>query len=132
MLSLEFNFIMIAAHKQRPAMKHSQIYVDSTLPRSFQQEPKKGHAKRELLFSSINKLQLKNLQNYSNQKIIAAINTAGGSVLRWEIIELRATKQLICPHRSLQLKLLRMTKKHLATCSNKVGSISLVTLLSLC
>ena len=57
----------------------------------------------------INKDQLKDLQNYLNQKMIAAIDIVDGSMLGDNLI----TSHQVCPQRSFQLKLLKIIKNKL-------------------
>ena len=80
--SLEFNSVRIAAHKER---QQGQIHGKSEFHQSFQQKSIGASCQmlsKNFTLSSINKDQLKDLQNYLNQKMIAAIDTVDGSTLR--------------------------------------------------
>ena len=85
--------------------------VNSTLSRSFQQTswwkmdvmPNVNFA----LSDSNNKDQLRDLYNYLNQKAITAINTYDSSTLGIDLIT--SHQVILCPQRSFQLKLLKIT-----------------------
>ena len=88
-----------------------RVNVNSTFVRSFQQKPC-----REMdvipnvnfaLSGSNNKDQLRDLYNYLNQKVITAINTYDSSTLGDNLIT--SHQVILCPQRSFQLKLLKIT-----------------------
>ena len=119
-LSLEFNSVRIATHKERPALKHGQIHVEkvnSTLPAyavfstrtQWSLMPSENFA-----LSSINKDQLEDLLNYLNQKMIATINIADGSTLGDNLVTSHQIDHMSSVLiQSFQLKSLKMTKNTL-------------------
>ena len=84
--SLEFNSVRIAAHKER---QQGQIHGKSEFHQSFQQKSIGASCqmlRKNFTLSSINKDQLKDLQNYLNQKMITTINTVEGSTLKANLV----------------------------------------------
>ena len=69
------------------SMAISRVKVNSSLTRSFQQDPSRKSCQAAIFRASINKDQLKDLHNYSNRKEIVAINTVGGSTSGDNLIE---------------------------------------------
>ena len=69
------------------SMTISRVKVNSTLTRSFQQEPNPKSCQATIFRASINKDQLKYLHSCSNRKMIVAISTVGGSTSGDNLIE---------------------------------------------
>ena len=72
--------------------------------------------------SSINKAQLKDLQNYLNQKIIAAIDTVDSSTLGGNLImshQVGCMCSVLIPAEAVE-----NDQEQITSCSNKVGSIT--------
>ena len=72
--------------------------------------------------SSINKAQLKDLQNYLNQKIIEAIDTVDGSTLGGNLImshQVDCMSSVLIPAEAVE-----NDQEQITSCSNKVGSIT--------
>ena len=72
--------------------------------------------------SRINKAQLKDLQNYLNQKIIEAIDTVDGSTLAGNLImshQVDYMSSVLIPAEAVE-----NDQKQITSCSNKVGSIT--------
>ena len=115
-------------HKVKAASEtwpNPRVKVNSTLVRSFQQEPC-----REMdvvpnvnfaLTDSINKDQLRDLYNYLNQKVITAINTYDSSTLGNNLI----TSHQVGHMYSFQLKLLKITISILIKLQCKLNNITL-------
>ena len=88
-----------------------RVKVNSTLARSFQQKPCWGMDIMSnvnfTLSDSNNKDQLSDLYNYLYQKVTTAINTYDSSALGNNLIT--SHQVILCPQRSFQLKLLKIT-----------------------
>ena len=71
--------------------------------------------------SSINKGQLKDLQNYLNQNMMDATNTVAGSVLGDNLISHQVDYM---PSAIISAEAVGNDQEHITICSNKVGSIT--------
>ena len=83
------NFVRIATNSENPPLKHGQIHTQKWIPPlrglfTFQQEPFwEIDVMQNVNFalSSNSKDQLRDLYDYSNQKVITAINILDGSTV---------------------------------------------------
>ena len=71
--------------------------------------------------SSINKGQLKDLQNYLNQNMIDATNAVAGSVLGDNLISHQVDYM---PSAIISAEAVENDQEHITICNNKVGSIT--------
>ena len=71
--------------------------------------------------SSINKGQLKDLQNYLNQNMMDATNTVAGSVLGDNLISHQVDYM---PSAIISAEAVENDQEHITICSNQVGSIT--------
>ena len=106
------------------AWPNPRINVNSTLARSFRQEPcgEMDFMSNDNFLLSINKKHpLTGLYHYLNQKVITAISNIDGSTLGDNLIK---SQQALILAEAIQDE--QESRELKASCSNKVGSIKLL------